>query len=116
MHKSSTLLSSTKEIAKSCTEGGTAPGTNIFWWPSSWKTALLSPYSALVKPRLEYCVQFCVPQYKRDMYVLERVQQRDMNMIKGLENLSHKDRLRELGLCSLEKRRLGVILSMYINA
>ena len=66
---------------------------------------MINLYRTMVRPHLEYSVSAWSPHYKKDRILLERIQHRFTRFIPGCASLPYEERLRKLGLWSLEERR-----------
>eukprot|EP00061_Rhincodon_typus_P016601 g44906.t1 len=69
------------------------------------KELMQNLYKTFVRPQLEYCVQLCTSYYRKDGNELETVQKMFMRMVLVMRPFSDEDRLKRLGLFSLERRR-----------
>ncbi len=69
------------------------------------KTAFTPLYCTLVWPHLEYAMEANAPTLRADINQLERVQHLATRPVRGLRYVPYKERLCQLNLFSLERRR-----------
>lgn len=77
-------------------------------------STVLTLYHALVRPLLEYAVQFWSPTLQADIKRLERVQARATKLVPAIRHFGYARRLEALGLFTLEQRRLrGLLIEVF---
>ena len=66
---------------------------------------MLKMFNSFIRSKLEYCSMIWNPHKKEEIDKIERIQRNFTSKIKGLEQMDYHERLKKLGLYSLERRR-----------
>ena len=78
------------------------------------KVTFIRLYCVYVRPHLEYAVQSWCPYNVADKEVLEKVQKRAIAMVSNFSSKSYEEKLKEVGMTTLEERRhRGDLIQMY---
>ena len=70
------------------------------------KDVFLNSYKSLVRPHLEYGSVVWSPRFINEQKRIEAVQRRATKLVPNLADLSYPQRLRHLGIPSLQYRRI----------
>lgn len=78
------------------------------------KTMMEKIITTMIRPRVEYAAVVWSPHLKKDIRKLERVQRIATKMVPELKDLTYEERLKEMGLPTLQDRReRGDLITMY---
>ncbi|KAL5262155.1 hypothetical protein ACHWQZ_G007751 [Mnemiopsis leidyi] len=69
------------------------------------KPVMMQLYKSLIRSRVEYCCPLWNPTKIADIHAIESIQRNFTRRISGLKNMNYWDRLKELNLSSLQRRR-----------
>jgi len=67
---------------------------------------MLQLYKSLVRPHMDYCVQVWRPHLQKDIALLESIQRRYTKRIVSCKDLPYDDRLKHLGLMTVNDRMM----------
>ncbi len=98
-------LKSAAQCGKAARTGQTVLGQLSRAFHYRDRYVFLKLYMQYVRPQLEFASPAWAPWMEGDKESLEKVQRRAISMISGLRSQQYEDKLRKLGLCSLEERR-----------
>ena len=76
---------------------------------------MLVIWNSMIQIRLDYCSQLWSPSQAADIAKLENVQRQFTKRIHGMEDKSYRERLKDLGMYSQERRRDRRPLPLHIH-
>ena len=80
-------------------------GTIMRTFTTRNRELMMKLYQSYIKSRLEYCCVVWSPTAQAEINEIERIQKSFTKKLEGMENLNYFERLKELKLYSLERRR-----------
>jgi hypothetical protein len=87
--------------AKACSVMGALKRSFSYWTPYTFRVL----YTTFVRPHLEYCACVWSPSSQKLINALESVQRRATKIVPSVRSLCYEERLKCLGIPSLEERR-----------
>ena len=95
-----------KQTEKSCKTANRGLGFIARSFSCKNKEIILPLYKSLLRPHLEYAVQFWSSNLRGDIDKIKKIQRRATNIIPEIRNHSYHQRIQDLDLISLVQRRL----------
>ena len=98
-------LNFSEHISNKINQANCNLGLNFRTFTYMDKEMFLNLYKSIVRLHVEYAATVCTPLYKKDIFAIENIQRRATKLVRTKGHLPYQERLKCLGLPSLEYRR-----------